>query len=200
MGVNILLDPLPETVEVDGRAVPVNTDFRTFIQFEQILQRPDIDNRSKVMQWLELCFGSYVPTDIKGAVDKLLELYRCGKPAKKQAKTLKNGNVEIKPKMIYDYDFDAPYIYGAFMSQYGIDLNDIEYLHWWKFHALFSSLNSSNKIVEIMGYRAAELDKIGDKKERARIARLKQIFAIPDAQTTEEKVARAGMVFGGAFM
>lgn len=200
MSANILLDTLPETVKVDGRDFYVDTDFRTFILFEKILRRSDIDNRDKVMRWLDLCFGDDRPVDIKGAIKGLLELYRCGKPAKKATGSMKNGNVEIKPKMIYDYDFDAPYIYGAFMSQYGIDLNDIDYLHWWKFHALFSSLNSSNRIVEIMGYRAAELDKIEDKRERSQIAHLKQIYAIPDAQTTEEKVASAGMVFGGAFM
>lgn len=199
MRYNILLDTLPETVEVDGRDFFVDTDFRTFIIFEKILKRPDLDNKQKVLQWIELCFTEEIPTDIARAIEGVLDLYRCGQPEKPRKGPVMNGKVEIRPAMIYDYDYDAPYIYGAFLTQYGIDLNEIEYLHWWKFHALFRSLNSSNKIVEIMGYRAAELDKIENKKERARIARLKQIYAIPDAQSTEEKVAKAGMVFGGAF-
>ena len=34
---NILIDKLPETVEVNGQEVGVNSDFRVFILFEQIL-------------------------------------------------------------------------------------------------------------------------------------------------------------------
>lgn len=199
MSANILLDSLPETVEVDGREYFIDTDFRTFIIFEKVSSRQDLSNREKVEQWIDLHYTDERPRDITGAVNGILEIYRCGRPNKKPRPAAKNGNVEIRPTMIYDFDYDAPYIFGAFLSQYHIDLNAVEYLHWWKFQALFRSLNSDNKIVEIMGYRSARLDKIENKKERARIARLKEIYALPDALTTEEKVARAGMALGGAF-
>ena len=199
MAENILLDSLSETVEVDGREFFIDTDFRTCIIFEKILES-DIPNRQKVDEFVGLFFPSGRPDNINDAIDAILYLYRCGQPAKKQHEHRMNGNVELKPRMIYSYEYDAPYIFGAFWSQYGIDLNEIEYLHWWKFQALFKSLEDHNKIVEIMGYRATDPSKIENKKERERIMRLKRIYALPQNLTFEDKVAMAGAAFGGGFM
>ena len=199
MAENLLLDSLPETVEVDGREIFIDTDFRTCIIFERILGS-NIPNKRKVNELIDLFFPVERPTDLNEAVNAVLRLYRCGQPEAKQSRRRMNGNVELKPQMIYDYEYDAPYIFGAFYTQYGIDLNEIEYLHWWKFQALFRSLEDHNKIVEIMGYRAADLGKIENKRERERIARLKQIYALPQNLTFEDKVAMAGAAFGGGFV
>lgn len=200
MSENILLDSLPETVMVDGKEFYIESDFRAGIIMEKILLS-DMDDKDKILDLIGVFFPDEQPEDLNKAVDAILYMYRCGndepsKPRRKQ----KNGNVELKPKQIYSFEYDAPYIYGAFMSQYRIDLNEIEYLHWWKFQALFKSLNSDNKIVEIMGYRSADLSKIKNKAERDRIARMKNLFALPQNLTTEDKVALAGAAFGGAFM
>ena len=89
-------------------------------------------------------------------------------------------------------------MFGLFVQLFsGIDLCDIEYLHWWKFQALFQSLKSNTRIVEIMGYRATDLNEIKNKDERKRIARMKQIYDLPTNLTREEKIAMAGAAFGG---
>lgn len=195
---NLLLDILPESVDIDGKEYFVDTDFRTFIIFEKVMDDAEVSAREKVHDLLSLCYTNEMPSNIEAALDRLLWLYSCGDiPQSHRAK--KNGDVIIKQPQIYDFQHDAPYIYGAFLSQYGIDLNDIEYLHWWKFQAMFRSLNSDNKIVEIMGYRAADLSKISNQSERNRIAHLKRIYDLPNNLTFEDKVANAGASFGGAF-
>lgn len=194
---NILLDTLPETVEIDGRVYFVDTDFRTMIILEKIIMDASMDSRERVERVIDLVFSDEKPTDLEAAVNSAMDIYSCGNASQGRQRRKKNGDVEIKPKQIYDFEHDAPYIYGAFLSYYGIDLNQIEYLHWWKFVALFKSLPSDCKIVEIMGYRAADLGKIKDKDERSRIASLKRIYAIPQNFTTEDKIAMAGMAFGG---
>ncbi len=199
MSYNIILDTLPETVTVDGRDFFVDTDFRTFIIFEKMLNSPELSNKDKVLGIIDLFYTEGKPRNPKAAVDAILELYRCGMEDKPLPRRM-NGNVELKSPQIYDFEYDAPYIYGAFLSQYGIDLNDIEYLHWWKFQAMFKSLEESCKIVEIMGYRATDLGAIKNQHERDRIARLQRIYALPDNRSTEDKVAMAGAAFGGAFM
>ena len=151
-------------------------------------------------EFVGLFFPNGHPDNLNSAIEAILYLYRCGQPVQKQRERRMNGNVELKPRMIYSYEYDAPYIFGAFWSQYGIDLNEIEYLHWWKFQALFKSLEDHNKIVEIMGYRATDPSKIENKKERERIVRLKQIYALPQNLSFEDKVAMAGAAFGGGFM
>jgi len=41
----------------------------------------------------------------------------------------------------FDYDFDAEEIYASFIAEYGIDLVEVEFLHWYKFKILLGSLS-----------------------------------------------------------
>ena len=75
------------------------------------------------------------------------------------------------------------------MVQYKIDLNSIKYLHWWKFKALFKSLNEKTQFVKIMGYRAMNLSKIKDKEMKSNYKRMQKLYALPDMRTEEEKEA-----------
>ena len=196
---NILLDDLPETVTVDGEEYFADADFRTMIILEKIITDDTLDARSRVGMMVDLVLTDTQPAEKALAVDGIIYLYSCGKPSDRNSGPAQNGNMVLRPKMIYDYEHDAPYIYGAFMSQYGIDLNSIDFLHWWKFQALFRSLNSNNKIVEIMGYRATDLSKIKSDEERQRIRELQNVYALPQNYTYEEKVAMAGAAFAGGF-
>lgn len=195
MTANILIDSLPTTVTVDGREYPIRSDFRIGILFEQLIKDKSIDNKSKLNMILDLYFDEK-PQNVEEAFNQILEFYQCGKKPKKQA----TGNARAKKIQsdIYDFDYDDGYIYAAFLEQYGIDLNEVEYLHWWKFRALFRALKEDCEFVKIMGYRSVDLSKVKNKNERNRLARLKSIYALPSAMTTEEKYAAAGAIFGGS--
>ena len=198
MSLNLLMDILPEYVNIDGEEYFIDTNFRNGIIFEKIAFS-DIPIKNKVAQLLPIFYTEQMPRNTTVAMETIIGIYSCGVETKKDTapQRRKNGNVVLKPKMIYDYFHDAPYIYAAFLGNYGIDLNDIEYLHWWKFHALFRGLPSSAKIVEIMGYRGTDLGRIKSKSEQERIARMKEIYALPQELSFEDKVAMAGMAFGG---
>lgn len=197
---NLLLDFLPEFVTLSGREYFVDTDFRTMIILEKIITDSTLDNADRVHMMIDLVYSYKRPTKIAEAVSGLLYIYNCGKPLDSAKRSSKNGNIELRPIMIYDFEYDAPYIYGAFLSQYGIDLNDVEYLHWWKFVALFKSLPNTCKICEIMGYRAADPSKIKNAEERQRISKLKKIYDLPQNYSFEEKVAMAGASFAGGIL
>lgn len=198
MSLNLLMDILPEYVNIDGEEYFIDTNFRNGIIFEKIAFS-DIPIKNKVAQLLPIFYTEQMPRNTTVAMETIIGFYSCGVETKKDTapQRRKNGNVVLKPKMIYDYFHDAPYIYAAFLGNYGIDLTDIEYLHWWKFHALFRGLPSSAKIVEIMGYRGTDLGRIKSKSEQERIARMKEIYALPQELSFEDKVAMAGMAFGG---
>ena len=198
MSLNLLMDILPEYGNIDGEEYFIDTNFRNGIIFEKIAFS-DIPIKNKVAQLLPIFYTEQMPRNTTVAMETIIGFYSCGVETKKDTapQRRKNGNVVLKPKMIYDYFHDAPYIYAAFLGNYGIDLNDIEYLHWWKFHALFRGLPSSAKIVEIMGYRGTDLGRIKSKSEQERIARMKEIYALPQELSFEDKVAMAGMAFGG---
>lgn len=52
--INLLFDPLPKCVQVDGAHYPVVTDFRDWIAFADLILDPDISQQNKAaaaMQW-----------------------------------------------------------------------------------------------------------------------------------------------------
>ena len=72
------------------------------------------------------------------------------------------------------------------MSQYNIDLQDIEYLHWWKFRALFDSLDENNRLSKIIQYRSMDLTKIKDKEQKKFYKNMKKLYKI-DTISEKEK-------------
>lgn len=182
--INMLLDELPE--EIDGYAI--NSDFRISILFELLMQDREIKNEDKVKQALVLYYPDIEKiTDYKKAIDNIIWFYKCGEKEKKVDEELKESNENNKQKQIYSYEFDAEYIYSAFMEQYNIDLNSIKYLHWWKFKALFNSLNENVLFSKIMSYRAMNINKIKDKTLRKNYKKLKELYKLPDMRSEEEK-------------
>lgn len=191
MNKNILLDKLPQYTPT---GLKIRTDFRESIKFELLMQDNKIDEELKIIQALKLYYYdlSHIK-NIKQAINNILWFYSCGK----QENDINNNNKSHKEneKQIYSYEFDDEYIYSAFMQQYKIDLNNIKYLHWWKFKALINNLNENTQFVKIMGYRSIDLFKIKDKEERKYYKKLKKQYALPDMRTAEQKEADFGRAF-----
>lgn len=183
---NLILD---KTNDITPNGFLIRDDFRESIKFELLMQDNKLDDKTKVALALKLYYPE-IPNKIEKAIEDMLWFYQCGKETKTGRKERNNNT-----KQIYSYEFDDEMIYSAFMYQYGIDINSIEYLHWWKFKAMFEGLNKENKIVEIMGYRAMDLSKIKDKEEKKRYKKLKEIYKLPDMRTQEQKEEDFAMAF-----
>ena len=179
---NLLIDLLPTTVDIEGIEYEINSDFRTSILFELLMQDVEIEDEEKIIQALQLYYKK-CPKNIDEAINKMLWFYSCDKENTLKADS-KTGSSSEK---IYDFDYDDEYIYSAFLDQYGIDLNEIEYLHWWKFKAMFKALKEDNEIVKIMGYRSIDLSKVEDKKQKEFYKKMKKTYEIPIAISKDEK-------------
>lgn len=182
---NILIDELPESVEIDDIKYKINTDFRIGILFTLLIQ----DNTVTDMEKIEIALNLYypeIPHDPLKAIEKILWFYRCGQESPSSNQQVQTETSAYQ-QAIYSFEHDAEYIYAAFLDQYGIDLQDIEHLHWWKFRALFKGLKEDNLIVKIMGYRAIKIDDNMTDSEKKFYRRMKKIYALPDNRTQEEK-------------
>jgi hypothetical protein len=118
--------------------------------------------------------------DFNSAFKNIVWFYACGQDIK-ESKSSENY------KQIYSFEYDAEYIFSAFLSQYNIDLNSIKYMHWWKFRALFTGLNEDHLFSKIMSYRAMDLSKIKDKEQRKYYRKLKLKYRLPDTRSDREK-------------
>jgi hypothetical protein len=183
---NLLIDKLP----TDYEGLKIDTNFRSFILFELLMQDSSLKKEEKIMLALNLFFKDEEfenVDEIKKAIKAILWFYTLGKSEDKKEIKRKEKTVEKKQKAIYSFEYDSNLIYSAFLSQYRLDLNEVDYLHWWKFRSLFEGLNEENRICEIMEYRAVDLSKIKDKDQKEHYKKLKIKYALPDNRTEEEK-------------
>lgn len=180
---NILVDLVPTTVNIDNKEYEINSDFRTSILFELLMQDGIIDEDDKILMALQLYYPD-IPENIKEAIEQMLWFYRCGKDVSSSKGNGKSKGVT----QIYSFEYDDDYIYSAFLDQYGVDLQDIEYLHWWKFKAMFKSLKDDNMIVKIMGYRSMDLSKVKDKEQKAYYRRMQKLYEIPISKDEQNKL------------
>lgn len=184
---NILIDLVPTTTIIGGDDFVINSDFRIGIQYELLMQDPNVSNQDKLKHSIALFFYNehnrqFKNEEVREVFDYISYFYSGG------SKVVRGkGSGRASKKAIYSYDYDANYIYSDFMKIYNIDLQDIHYLHWWKFKALFSGLDEGSKLSKIMGYRAMKIDKDMSDKEKAHYRELKRIYRLPDNRTVEEK-------------
>lgn len=181
---NLLLDNLEQIVK-NRIKEDFNTNFKSSILFELLMQESQLSNKVKVYQALKIYYPNISQiTNIDKAIDNILWFYKCGKENEKETSPkIRRENT----RRIYSYEFDNQLIYSAFKAQYNIDLQDINYLHWWKFKAMFDALKEDNKIVEVMGYRAININNIKDKEKKKFYKKMKKLYALPDMRSEEEK-------------
>lgn len=172
---NILTDRLP--VELLG--VPVRTDFRDIIRLEGLLLDEQLPEVVRYAAALEFFYIEPV-ADAGQAWQTMLWFYSGGGGGSARQERQNDGGAEHKKPRPYDFEQDADLIYAAFWGQYGIDLAEVAYLHWWKFRALFLNLDEHQQISRIMGWRTADTKGM-DRKTAARYRRLKRIYALEKA-------------------
>jgi len=180
--VNLLLDRPPTQIEVGGLFYEIDADFRTGIAFELLMLDEEFTETEKAARAMELYFPQ-IPDDEEEAMEKILWFYLCGREETNQ----EEKETEPAPKnIVYSYEYDAGSIYAAFLSQYGMDLVEIPFLHWWKFKALFHALDENLEFMKIMRYRAVDITKV-PKEQKDFYRKMKQLYALPDNRTEEEK-------------
>lgn len=180
---NILIDIVPDTVEIDGIDYSIDTNFRTGILFELLMQDRSLTTTEKVATALNLYYPK-LPPNILEATNKIMWFYMCGESTDTPNNTDESYS---RPQQIYSFEHDAELIYAAFMTQYDINLQTIDYLHWWEFRALFRGLDESNKIVEVMSIRSMQITKNMTKEQRNYYRKMKELYKLPDNRTEEEK-------------
>lgn len=191
---NVFYEYYPEYIMVNGKEYPVITDYREWIRFSDMI-KSDISTPLK-LRFLSEMFLDDIPNiyseeglaaTIMGITDFLMME---GTDFPLENVRADEGQCD---KGIY-YDYDAPYIISAFLRDYGIDLLEIPYLHWWKFRMLLDGLDEKSQIKERIYYRTVDVQSIKDKDERKRILKVRRMITLPD----EEYVSDGGI--GNAFV
>lgn len=178
-----LYDHLPSAIKVNGEEYPIETDFRVWIKFYQLISGNQSD-KEKAGGLEELLKNQGLPPS-KLSAESVLDFFVCGA---KIGSENKSGKESRSPS--FDFDVDSAYIFADFLRFYGIDLSKDE-LHWWQFMAMFKALPDESKIKTIIGYRTVSLSKV-PKSQRQNYAKLKSIYRLKngsdiDGNSAEER-------------
>ena len=160
----------PEFVKIEQKKYKINTDFRIAIECQDIATDETIGDCERALAIIYKLFGDD-GIDNPNHYEKLLELGKkylsCGKEI---------GNSNENPDMDFIQDID--YIEASFMSDYNIDLANVE-MHWWKFYNLINGLSNSEMgnccvLNRVRNLRNFDTKDIKDQKGREKIEKAKK--------------------------
>lgn len=170
--------PLPETVTVAGRSVPVDTDFRVGVAVEmEILNEAQPDVAGLLFRF----YLGRVPEDVPGALEALVDFWRGGDGGDGGEAERSAGRSE----RWYDFGLDADVLLSSFLSCYGIDLSTAR-LHWWTFRRLMLNLPRESPFMQRVHFRVADLSGMS-KAERKHYRKMKELYRIPQGRTGENR-------------
>ena len=174
---------LPNVVMIGGNLFSIYTDYRMWIRFEIEV------SRLKQSEHIDV---GYLFKNEKPSYCNINDLLSFSRPQNKLPRSMVDSNNVI----VLDYELDADLIYSAFLGQYGIDLIDIEELHWHKFLALLGGINESTRLREVMGYRSYKKD---NRKDRDIYEELRAAWEIEPLMSDEEiaELDEFSKAFGG---
>lgn len=158
-------------IEADGTTVEIDPDFRTVLKCLRVLDDPDATDQHKTYLLMRWFFKSAY---VSNAFAVFSDFVSCGEKSNDES-----------PAMDFEQDADA--IYSSFLSQYGMDLFEIPFLHWRKFRVLLSGLGDHTELRERIALRDLDTSKMkGEEKIKADKAKRK--VALKIKMSAEEKL------------
>ncbi len=171
---NFWTEKLPDSIRIDGKEYPINTDFRIWVKCS-ILMEQEKNPVILAADLLALCYQT-LPPSFEGAMKGIFSFYT-------GEKGIKRDGGKTKPN--YSFYYDADLIYAAFYSQYGIDLSSVS-LHWYQFLALFSGLDENSRFSEVLCAREVNLSKVSDPAQKRYYKKLKGFYSLPSETDAAE--------------
>lgn len=189
---NLFYEEYPKVLEVHGEFYPIITNFREYIRLLDMLKCKELNEIQRIM-----ILGEYFLTDIsidQEAIHALTGFVTMDlKEKENNSDSEEEGEwqEETEKKNLFSYEIDYPYILSGFLRDYGIDLETVEYLHWWKFRMLFDGLSDDTEIKQRIMYRGINLSDIKDRDERKRILKIQRSIQLPAEELTDYEIGHA---------
>ena len=169
----------PKFVEVQGKLFPINTDFRIALQCEKIARDTSVGEYEKMCAIVYKLFGKEAIKDHSLIFEFFylaIKYLKCGKE--------ESSNEDDGKEPSLDFEQDEGYIKASFMSDYKIDLDEVN-LHFWQFYDLMQGLTESSVLNRVRSIREEPL--AGKKgKELEEWRKRKRQVALKHKKTEEE--------------
>lgn len=177
---NVMLDRLP----TEYKGYPINSDFRIGIQMFQALSDKNLSEIERIYKACELLFdvGGVEDFPDMATMQDGIQWFLSGWYTDNPVKDKDDGRKDM------DYDIDQWRIYSAFLTQFGINLNEAD-MHFWVFMGLLSTLEECafTRIVDIRTKKIDPKMKPSDKEELRKIKERYELEQVEDQLTPQEQ-------------
>lgn len=186
-----LYDRLPDGIDVDGRHIKCDFDFRNVLKMLDVMQRTDIIPEARDF----LCVKCVISHRIRHKTVRKVYNELCTilfeKPPESGAESVKK---------LTSFEQDAPLIRAAFRQVYNIDLFRNK-LTWFEFIELLHGLPDGNRYEDVIGIRAKPLpapNKYNAKERQALMeAKAKVAIHLTEQEQAKKYDSDVGRVFAG---
>jgi hypothetical protein len=159
---------------VDDREYPIETDFRTCLRVIMAFEDTELTSLEKQIVLLENLYPER-PENLSKAFEQGVKFLNGGKRGEEEKEGLS--------LRLFSFERDAALIFSAFQQTHGIDLENTQYLHWWKFMALFMDLGPDTTFCNLINLRRRIKSGTASKEERKTALELGELFEVPEADT-----------------
>lgn len=168
-----LQDRLPDTVQVNGRRIRVDLDFRNVLRMFDILADKGLTPGARETLAAR-CVTKHPVPGVVMAVRALL--------------TQKESKGAQEHKRVTSFEQDAALIRAAFWQAYGIDLWTAK-LHYLQFMELLQGLPDDTQYMNIIGIRSRPMPKPTkyNREERDWLRKAKAQYAIKESEEEKER-------------
>lgn len=159
----------PQYAEIDGVKYKINTDYRVALACLNAINDEEITDIERAIVVIALLFGEDVEIpNMEEALKKASYYLCCGNSAKK------HENKEI----VMDFNQDEEYIRTSIRTDYGINMNEIEYMHWWEYNELIHGLTEKCILSKVINIRTMDESDYKDAKTLGKIRKAKESVAL----------------------
>lgn len=170
----------PTKMEANGHIYPINTDYRVALACFKAINDAEITNLERFYAIETLLLGENVLSEDELILRRKIELYlRCGK----------EENISEEERD-FDYLQDEAEVRTSIRQCYNnLDINKLDYLHWYEYNELISGLTNESLLNKIRDLRSFDLSEISDEKRKAKIIKAQERVALKEIhkKTKEEE-------------
>lgn len=139
---NPLIDDLPTKIKVNDEIIEINANFRNCLKIILAYEDKDLTIQEKHYIMLRLLYKK-IPNDVEKGILQGIKFLNCGE---------ENSNIK-ESKRVYSFQKDAKFIYSAVSQSSNIDLETVQFLHWWKFNYYFLDISNDCTFSNIINLR-----------------------------------------------
>lgn len=177
-----MIGELPKSVRVNGKDLPVRTDFRDVLKIVCAFNDPELENEEKIYVCLFILYEDFdmIPkTEYEAAFKAALDFIDHGA----------QGD-NVKSPRVMDWEQDESIMFPAINKVAGFETRAAEYLHWWTFVGYYMEI-SDGVFSHVLGMRVkkAKRKKL-DKWEQEYWNANKGICVLKPKLTAEEQAEK----------